>query len=132
MIVLDRSALEVLLNHSVTDNIEMQVGVYAMKGELWEYVPPDTALQAGATYKAVLKLTNIGQEIDFGDVQLRVKKTGETLPVDLYQDLSQGPVERVDFPAIPELYCSDSGSRKPTNICFSVFFRPRAVALARI
>lgn len=124
MIVYDRSTLEKLYNACITDNINLEIGIYEKKGDHWEYIPPHQDLEIDRDYKAIFKLSNIGVEIDFKDVQLRVKKTEETLALKLYRELGRASVERVDFKDIPELKSPDGGRRKPTEVYRTVYFRP--------
>lgn len=123
MIVYDRSTLEKLYNACITDNINSEIGIYHKIGANWVYVPPDQPLSR-TFYRAVFKLSNIGIEIDFKDVQLRVKKSEDTLPIRLYKDIGQDPVERVDFTDIPWLRSPDGGMRTPTEAYRTVYFRP--------
>ncbi|MBW1714670.1 MAG: choice-of-anchor D domain-containing protein [Deltaproteobacteria bacterium] len=124
MRIYDRSALEKLYNACIADNISLDIGVYLEKGDLWEYVPPGQFLYGHRNYKAVFKLSNIGREIDFKDLQLRLKKMEDTLPIELYKELGQEPVEQVDFTDIPRIVSADDGGREPTEAYRSVYFRP--------
>lgn len=124
MKIYDRSALEKLYNACITDNINLEIGIYKSIRNVWVYVPPDQHLSRNIDYKAVFKLSNIGIEIDFKDVQLRVKKSEDTLPIELYKDMGQDPVERVDFTDIPWLRSPDGGRRTPTEAYRTVYFRP--------
>lgn len=116
MKIYDRSALEKLYNACITDNINLEIGIYKSIRNVWVYVPPDQRLSINIDYRAVFKLSNIGIEIDFKDVQLRVKKSEDTLPIELYKELGQEAVERVDFTDIPWL-------RSP-EAYRTVYFRP--------
>jgi hypothetical protein len=118
--IYDRSALEILCNACITDNIELEIGIYQKDNASWVYVPAGPALDAGREYKAAFRLANIGVEIDFKDCELRIKKTEDTLPLRLYRELGQPPVERVDFKDIPWLR---SGEQAP-NVYRVVYFAP--------
>ena len=75
MEIYDRSALEILCNACITENIELEIGIYQKGNASWVYVPPGQALDAGREYMAAFRLVNIGVEIDFKDCELCVKKT---------------------------------------------------------
>jgi len=124
MEIYDRSVLEKLYNACITDNINLEIGIYKNIGNVWEYVSPDQRLYRTVDYKALFELSNIGIEIDFKDVQLRVKKTEDTLPIKLYKELGQEPVERVDFKDIGELRSSKSPIPGVTEKYRTVYFRP--------
>jgi hypothetical protein len=124
MKIYDRSALEKLYNACITDNINLEIGIYLRNGDSMEYIPPTRPLYGNRDYKALFKLSNIGIAIDFKDVQLRVKKSEDTLPINLYKELGQEPVERVDFTDIPWLRSPDGGRRTPTEAYRTVYFRP--------
>ena len=124
MVVYDRSALEIIYNDCITDNINLEIGIYRQNNDRWDYTPPDQALNKNHTYMAIFKLINIGVEIDFADVQLRIKKTAHTLPVTFYKELGGDPCERIDFLDIPKLVSPDGGNRKPSEIYRTIYFSP--------
>lgn len=123
MEIYDRSVIEKLYHACIADNIDLEIGIYLRNGDFWEYIPPVRPLYGNRDYKAVFKLSNIGGEIDFKDVQLRVKKMEDTLPLRLYRELGQDPVERVDFTDINVLKSPDTDGRTPVEAYRIVYFR---------
>jgi hypothetical protein len=123
MIIKDRSVLEKLYNACIIDNINLEIGIYNRKTR-WEYMPPDQILDSGCIYMAVFKLSNIGIEIDFKDVQLRIKKIDSTLPIELYKEIGQESVEEINRD-ISWLKSINNGNQSQTEAYRMVYFKPK-------
>lgn len=90
----DRSVIERLSHPCLRDNTVVEVRIYKKVPEEeggWIYVPPGLALGEGERHKAEIMIRNIGREIDFDDVGIRVTKhDNEALQgaITLFEDAS--------------------------------------------
>jgi hypothetical protein len=98
MIIKDRSAIEKLFDACVIDNTTIETAIYEkQENDTWIYILPDNSLEKDNTYKAIISISNIGKEIDFTDVQLDVRTTSDTMPIEIIDSESDGQYQKKHF-----------------------------------